>query len=234
MNEEKKGGPVQRSEGRAGLRRPDLHLFYLLALPPVAIWILHTQKWKIPVWMSIAAAIGILVTIYLRAALFATEEEDQGFRKADWLWFGGIVVLVGFSAMFDWRLWIVEQFLLEIAAFSSAVALIAIRKAAEEGGIFQGPWLMVLAIFVGPAAGLVVICVKALRFSAGDDWNYLMAIPLAVAFGFAVYGATRKLAKYTIGTGQLREPFGGGFAIVLLVIWFVAHLIGIPVLLSGG
>ena len=219
---------------RSGRWRPNLHFFYLLFLPPAAIWILHEQGLRAPAWIAIAGAIAILITIYLRAALFATEEASGKLGRADWLQFAGIVALVGLAAMFDWRLWIVEQMLLEIAAFSAAVALVAIRKAADEGGLFRGPWLMVLVMFVTPATGLIFICLKALRFMAGETWNNFMAVPLFLAFGIAVFVATRKLAKYTIGTSQLQEPFGGGVAIVFLVIWFFALLIGMPMLLSGG
>ncbi|MDF1826413.1 MAG: hypothetical protein P1U68_17340 [Verrucomicrobiales bacterium] len=224
----------KQTERLAGERlRKRFYLAYLLILPPAAVWILYEQGWRVSAWIAIFAAIAIFMTIYLRAALFATLSEDGGDEKGEWLRTGGVIALVGISALFDWRRWIAEQLLLEVAAFSAAIALIALRKAASEGGLVKGPWMMVLVMFVLPAAGLIAICVKALLHSAGDSWSYPMALPLLLAFGIAAFDAARKLGPYTLGNKQLSEPVEGGVALVLLVIWFVALLIGMPLLLSG-
>lgn len=211
-----------------------VHFAYLLLLPATAVWILHETGWRVSGWIAFLAGIAIFVTLYLRAAILATMAEDKTPLEPNLIRWGLVVVLVGLSGLFNWKRWVVEQLLLEIAAFSVAVAAIAMRKALEEGGLRHGPWVMVLIVFVAPAFGLLWICLDALRYSAGESLPWFSVAPLVMGFVVAVYDAFRKLLPYTLGPGQLTEPFGGGVQLILIVIWFVALIVGVPLLLGKG
>lgn len=204
-------------------------------LPIASVLVIWQEKWKVPAWLCFFAAIGLLVTAYLYAAILVTEEERQPRISTVFRWLG-VIVFVMIASGFSWRAWIVEQMLVEIGAVSVAIAAVAVRKASEEGGIFHGPWLMVMIVFVLPAVGVIFIAwiavAKFAEISGVPVWMSLALMGSAVVL--AVTDATRKLARFTLGDRmQLEEPFGGGPGIVFLILWFFALLIGMPWLLRG-
>lgn len=229
MSDSDSGGRDGGRTGRIVLAR--LRVVYLAVLPVAGVLFLSREGWRIPGWLAVFTAIGIFVAGFLQAALIRTEFHGSRSRPATIRW-AVIVVLVGVAVAFDWRRWIMEQFLLEIASFSVAVALIALRKAAEEGGIVHGPWLVVLIVFVLPAAGIVTVCVRGLSSVSPSFPDSVLSLALGGAFLLAVFDGVQRLRPYTLGGRQLREPFAGGPMTVFVAGWLIILLVGVPIALS--
>lgn len=179
--------------------------------------------------MSIVIVFGIFIFDYLQAALISTEA-FRGIHRFDLFRAIAPIAIVGLVSGFAWREWIIEQTLLEAGAFSVMIAVMALVKASQEGS--SAPWVVVLIVFVAPAIGIVWLAVAALlHFGAGREsiWPW---IGLAIAFGISVWDGWRRMYPFALGTDQLSEPVGGGIATVLVAIWFVALLVGIPWLLA--
>ncbi len=202
---------------------------YVLVLPVAGCAVLGANGSHPGIGRVLLIVVAIFVYHYLQAALIITERAaKQGVK--DFLLGIAPVILVGLSASFGWRDWIVEQMFLEAGAFSLGVALIAVWTGIREGR--NAPWALIVAVFLLPALALVYLAGRAL-FPIGEfSVQWVRTIALSVAMVVAVVDTVRRLHPYVLGDEQLAEPIQENWQIVFAGVWILALFIGLPLILT--
>ncbi|NNE91022.1 MAG: hypothetical protein HKN23_05195, partial [Verrucomicrobiales bacterium] len=210
---------------------PALRLVYALLIPFAAFTILELWGLDIGGWWAMGIACGLFVYHFLQWALFETDrlEIRYGAKGADWpfVFLALSILMVGVIVRGDWLVWIVEQFLLEVVAFSAGLALLAIAKAAKEGK--EAPWFLVILVFVAPPAAMIW---KILPFwmgrHGGDPW--WMWVLFWGAFLSGVLGIFLKMKPFAMGDKMLMEPLSSGWKTILAGVWLILLLVAAGVM----
>ncbi|MDF1739688.1 MAG: hypothetical protein P1U86_11050 [Verrucomicrobiales bacterium] len=202
---------------------------YVLVLPVAGCVVLASKGSHLGIGWALLIVVGIFIYHYLQAALIVTEREAKTGVKD--LFLGALpIVLVGVSASFAWRDWIVEQMFLEAGAFSLGVACIAVGKGLREGR--SAPWAAIVIVFLLPALTLVYLAGRTVFRAKELLWQWDGAAVLAVAMIVAVVDTVRRLHPYVLGSDQLEEPLKQGWQIVFAAVWMLALFVGLPLILK--
>lgn len=203
--------------------------FYVLVLPLAGCALLAAKGSHVGIGWALLIVVAIFIYHYLQAALIATERRSKRGVKEFLL---GIapVILVGLSASFAWRDWIVEQMFLEACAFSLGVAFIAVGKGIREGR--NAPWAAIVVVFLLPALALVSLAGRTVFQTTDALFYWGGAAVLAVAMVIAVVDTVRRLYPYVLGDEQLDEPIQRNWQVVFAGVWMLGLLVGVPLLLK--
>lgn len=202
---------------------------YVLVLPLAGCVVLAAKGSHVGIAWALLIVIAIFIYHYLQAAVIVTERKSKYGVKDFFL---GItpVLLVGLSASFAWRDWIVEQMFLEAGAFSLGVAIIAMGKGIRERG--GAPWVVILVVFLLPALGLVFLAGRTLFRVNDQSFRWASAAVLVVAMIVAVVDTVRRLHPYVLGDEQLAEPIQRNWQMVFAAVWLIGLFVGLPFLLK--
>ncbi len=198
-----------------------LRFIYLALLPLAGCAVIQTSGFSIGRGWGFGIAMGLFIYHYLLWALYETERLDRKLPDKIWLQLLSLAIVL-FAVSGDWRNWLVEQTILEAGAFTTAVALLAIRKASREGR--DAPWFLVL-VFVLPAAAILYRLGAFWWMRHGDklDWRDLAFTVAAILSTSAHFG---RLKPYIIGHDSLMEPLTSSPRLVFTVVWLILLLVG--------
>ena len=203
-------------------------LLYVLILPVAGCVLLAEKGAHLKVGWVLLIVLAIFIYHYLQCALIVTEKNEKPSVKG--LLLGVVpIILVGLSASFSWKVWIIEQMFLEAGTFSLGVALIAVKKGIREGR--EAPWGAVVIVFLLPALTLVYFAGSAVLRMSEKTFGEAGPVFLIAALAVAVSDTVRRLYPYVLGSEQLSEPIQKGWQMVFTVVWLLGLLIGLPLIL---
>lgn len=220
-------GLAEQPVSLPGIFPGTLRFYYLVFLPVAGGAAMKMSGESIGRGWGLGIGIGLFLYHYLLWSLHESDRIVWRFQKPSggwsrWSWLLPPLLVFG-MVKGEWSTWLIEQTLLESGAFVVAVGILAMRKCADEGK--EAPWLLAIAVFVLPAAALLVKLglVWLSRREGSPGWSDLA---FAVAMGFSLNGHYRRLWPFINGEDQLVEPLSTSPRMVVMVLWYLVLLVG--------